>query len=103
MGGKLSNVHLKVDCFHLDSAARALSNGVSTPIASVRVQATQASSIGDPFDAPYNAAISAMAADLNTLLTRVDALGTAVSNASEAYQGVDLALAKRLAHHRGVA
>jgi len=43
------------------------------------------------------------AADLNTLLTRVDALGTAVSNASEAYQGVDLALAKRLAHHRGVA
>lgn len=97
--GQISNVHLKVDCFHLDSAASALYNGVAQPVTHMWLRSTETSSLGEPFDAPYNAAIAAMAGDLNKLLTAIDALGTAVSNASQAYQGVDLAIAGRTTGH----
>ena len=85
----ISNVVLKVNCFHLQSSASTLINSVGTTFADATMKAGQTSSLGDPFDAPYNAALGAMAGDLQTLWTDVNDLATALSTAADANPGVD--------------
>lgn len=86
---QISDVKLKVNCFHLQSSASTLDNKVGQDVCAVWLASTQHSSLGSPFDGPYNGALDAMAADLQNLLTAVDNLAAGLSSASDAYNGAE--------------